>query len=315
MNRRNFISTSAGAGIATLTTQKVVSESTSGTLTKRYQGGKSPWPICLDTATIRTAGSLEKKVDIAIQAGYDAIEPWDGELAEFEKNGGNLKELGQKIRDNGLFVPSMIGLWGCIPQNEEAFQQSLQGTRNRMRMAAEIGCGHVQAIPNEVGENYDHGFVTSCYRRLLEIGIEEYDIIPSLVFVKMFPLKTLGQAVAVALDADHPDAKVIPDVYHMYISKGGFNGLKKLDGSMISIFQFNDAPGGMEIDQMQDKHRVYPGDGILPLPEILSDLKDTGFNGCVSLELYNPEYHKQDLLQVAKTGLKKTLAVIEKAKV
>ena len=58
---------------------------------------------------------------------------------------------------------------------------------------------------------------------------------------------------------------------------------------------------------MEDKHRVFPGDGILPLPQILRDLKATGFNRCVSLELYNPEYHKQDLLQVAKTGLAKTL--------
>lgn len=68
----------------------------------------------------------------------------------------------------------------------------------------------------------------------------------------------------------------------------------------------------MNIADMQDKHRVYPGDGILPLPQLLRDLKSSGFTGCVSLELYNEEYYKQDLLQ-AKTGLQKTLAVMEKA--
>ena len=99
----------------------------------------------------------------------------------------------------------------------------------------------------------------------------------------------------------------------MYISKGGFDGLKLLKGDMFAIFQFNDAPKGMSIDEMKDKDRVYPGDGILPLPQILKDLKSTGFKGCVSLELYNPEYHKQDLLEVAKTGLEKTLKTIEKA--
>ena len=60
-----------------------------------------------------------------------------------------------------------------------------------MRMASDIGCEFVQAIPNQVGENYDHGFVTACYRELLEIGINDYGIKPALVFVKMFPLKTL----------------------------------------------------------------------------------------------------------------------------
>ncbi|MDN5204245.1 sugar phosphate isomerase/epimerase family protein [Fulvivirgaceae bacterium BMA10] len=312
MNRRKFIASGVATGLSTATfgyntkEQKRPEE-------KRYQNGRSPWPICLDTATIRPAKSLAEKVDIAIKAGYDAIEPWDGELADFEKEGGNLKELGQKIRDNGLFVPSMIGLWGCIPENEEAFQESLTATRNRMRMASEIGCQHVQAIPNKVGENYDTRFVSSCYKRILEIGLEEYNLNPALVFVEMFPLKTMGQAVAVALDTNHPKAKIIPDVFHMYISEGGFEGLKLLNGEMFAIFQFNDAPKNMKLEDMKDKDRVFPGDGILPLPQILRDLKQTGFKGCVSLELYNPEYHKQDLFQVAKTGLEKTLSVIDKA--
>ncbi|WP_339713341.1 sugar phosphate isomerase/epimerase [uncultured Kriegella sp.] len=312
MNRRKFIAGTTAASFATVTfANSTIKKDLKKE--KRYQNGQSPWPICLDTATIRTAKSLEEKVDIAIAAGYDAIEPWDNELEEYEKNGGDLKELGKKIRRAGLFVPSMIGLWGCLPENEEAFQASLPATKNRMRMAADIGCTHIQAIPNKVGEDYDVKFVASCYRRLLEIGLKEYNIIPALVFVKMFPLKTMGQAVAVALDADHPMAKIIPDVYHMYISEGGFEGLKLLNGNLFAIFQFNDAPKGIQLQDMKDKHRVYPGDGMLPLAEILKDLKASGFDGCISLELYNPEYHKQDLLQVAKTGLRKTLEVITEA--
>jgi 2-keto-myo-inositol isomerase len=313
MNRRKFINNGAVAISAASIPFIGIKESTKVNQEKRYQGGKSPWPICLDTATIRPAESLDKKIEIAKIAGYDAIEPWDWELAEFEKNGGDLKALGKKIKDMGMFVPSMIGLWGCLPKTEEDFQKSLEGTRNRMRMASAIGCAHVQAIPNEVGENFDYKFVSSCYRRLLEIGIEEYNLIPALVFVKMFPLKRMGQAVAIALDADHPQAKIIPDVYHMYISEGGFEGLKLLRGEMFAIFQFNDAPKDMKREEMEDKHRVYPGDGILPLPQILKDLKQSGFTGCISVELYNPEYWKRDLLQVAKTGLAKTLEVIAKA--
>src|SRR5690625_7494245 len=81
----------------------------------------------------------------------------------------------------------------------------------------------------------------------------------------------------------------------------------------MAIFQFNDAPKGMARQDMKDKDRVYPGDGILPLPQILRDLKNTGFNRCISVELYNPEYYKNDLLEVAKTGLDKTLKVIERS--
>jgi sugar phosphate isomerase/epimerase len=318
MKRRKFIQNSALLSMTPVigacagnTEQKETPDSEPNET--RYQNGRSPWPICLDTATIRTAGDIAKKVDIAIKAGYDAIEPWDGELKEYEENGGDLKALGRLIRDKGLFVPSMIGLWGCLPADEKAFQESLEGTRDRMRMAAAIGCEFVQAIPNQVGDNYDTAFVASCYKRLLDIGEKEFNLTPALVFVEMFPLKTLGQATAIALDANHPKAKIIPDVFHMYISKGGFEGLRQLNGDLFAIFQFNDAPKGMALEDMKDKDRVYPGDGILPLTKILQDLKATGFKRCVSLELYNPTYHEQDPLEVAKTGLEKTLQVIEAA--
>lgn len=103
-----------------------------------------------------------------------------------------------------------------------------------------------------------------------------------MVFVKFFPLKTLGQATGVALDANHPKAMIIPDTFHMHISEGGFEGLKFLKGDLIAIFQFADAPASPDIATLGDKHRVYPGDGILPLPEILKSLKTTGYKGCIS---------------------------------
>lgn len=316
MDRRKFLSIGAAAGLVTGSLPAVAAtvSSTAVQAEKRYQQNQSPWPVCLDTATIRPA-SLREKVQIAAKAGYDAIEPWDGELEKFEAEGGNLKDLGKEIKDLGLFVPSVIGLWNALPPTEAEWQESLKGTRNRMRMASEIGSEHIQTIPNTVGENYDQKYVADRYREIIEIGINEYNIQPALVFVKFFPLKRMGQAAAIALDANHPQAKIIPDTYHMHISEGGFEGLKLMNGKMIAIFQFADAPAEPAISELGDKHRVYPGDGVLPLPQILKDLKASGFKGCISLELYNPEYWKQDLQKVAETGLRKTLEVIKKAAV
>ncbi|HKG06844.1 MAG TPA: sugar phosphate isomerase/epimerase [Pedobacter sp.] len=315
MNRRNFINLGAAAALVsgTSTLALATTHATAEKKDKRYQKGVSPWPICLDTATIRPA-SLKDKVKIAAKAGYDAIEPWDGELEEFEAKGGNLKDLGKEIKDLGLFVPSVIGLWNALPPTRELFDQSLKDTRNRMRMASEIGAQHIQTIPNTAGDNYNQKWVASRYRDIIEIGLKEYNIQPALVFVKYQPVKTMGQAMGIAMDANHPKAMIIPDTYHMYISEGGFESLKMINGSSIAIFQFSDAPASpSSIPELGDEHRVYPGDGILPLPQILKDLKNTGFKGCISLELYNPGYWKEDLQKVAETGLKKTLEVIKKA--
>lgn len=182
-----------------------------------------------------------------------------------------------------------------------------------MRMGADIGAEHIQTIANTAGENYNQKWVAARYRDVLEIGINEYKILPALVFVKYQPIKTMGQAMGLIMDANHPSAMMIPDTYHMYISEGGFEALKLINGRSIAIFQFSDAPASPAVSELGDSHRVYPGDGILPLPQILRDLKASGFRKCISLELYNPEYWKQDLQKVAETGLAKTLEVIKKA--
>jgi sugar phosphate isomerase/epimerase len=134
------------------------------------------------------------------------------------------------------------------------------------------------------------------------------------VFVQFLPgCARMGQAAAIALDADHPRAKIIPDVFHMHITHSGFKGIRHLRGDFFAIFQFNDAPAAPAIDQLKDEHRVFPGDGILPLADILRDLLAIGYAGCVSLELYNPEYWKRDLEGVAREGREKTLKVITQA--
>ena len=314
MKRRNFIGLSSTIGLMAgiLPTAAIAETKQLEQNGKRYQNGASPWPICLDTATIRPA-SLKEKVSIAAEAGYDGIEPWDSELEEFEKNGGNLKVLGAEIKKLGLKVPSVIGLWNAIPGTMSEFELSLKETRRRMRMAHDIGAEHIQTIPNTLPENYNQKWVADRYRDIIEIGMKEFNIKPALVFVKYFTIKTLGQAFGIAMDANHPNAMVIPDVYHMYISDGGFEGLKMLKGDAIAIFQFNDAPNMPAFKDLRDEHRVYPGDGILPLASIFKDLKATGYKGFISLEMYNPNYYKEDLLKVAKTGLRKTLEVLKKA--
>lgn len=316
-DRRQFLKNAAAAGLGaslpgTGSSKATASTSSQPAVHNRFQDGRSPWPICLDTATIRPA-SLEEKIQIADEAGYDAIEPWDRELAEYEEDGGDLEALGRDIRDRGLFVPSVIGLWQAIPPTRAAWEKSLAANRERLRMVSAIGAEHVQVVPQPARESYDLGWCTNRYRDLIEVGIQEYDVKPALVFVEFLPIRQLSDAAAIALRTNHPEAKIIPDVFHMHIGGSGFHGLRHVTGDFISIFQFNDAPAEPPREELEDEDRVFPGDGILPLPQILRDLAVTGYEGCVSLELYNPDYYERDLLGVAEEGLEKTLSVIEKA--
>ncbi|HQB04145.1 MAG TPA: twin-arginine translocation signal domain-containing protein, partial [Candidatus Hydrogenedentes bacterium] len=98
LNRRDFFRAAAVTGGAVLGAGVLTSPSpVEARAEKRYQEGVSPWPLVLNTSTIRPA-SLEEKIRVTAEAGWDGIEPWINELNAYEEGGGDLKELGAQIR-------------------------------------------------------------------------------------------------------------------------------------------------------------------------------------------------------------------------
>ena len=56
-----------------------------------------------------------------------------------------------------------------------------------------------------------------------------------------------------------------------------------------------------------------PGDGVAPMKIILRTLRDIGFRGWLSLELFNRDYWRKPAEEVAKTGLAKIKAAVRAA--
>lgn len=272
--------------------------------------------FCLNTSTIRGQKlSVEQEVEIAAKAGYSGIEPWVPKLAQFEKAGGSLRDLGKRIADRGLRVESAIGFANWIVDDPKRRAKALDDAKRDMQIVRTIGGRRIAAPP--AGATRQSGLdlfqAAARYADLLKVGAE-LGVTPQLElwgFSKT--LSRLGELLLVAAETGRRDACVLPDVYHIYKGGSDFAGLKLLHGQAIHAFHMNDYPDDPPRATIRDAHRVYPGDGVAPLRQIIRDLHAGGFRGAFSLELFNPEYWKQDPLQVAKTGLEKMQAAVRTA--
>jgi len=275
-----------------------------------------PFLYCLNTATIRGKRlPLAEEVEVAAQAGYGGIEPWIGNIAQYADGGGSLKDLGKRIADLGLRVVSGIGFPRWIVDDEDQRAQGLEDMKRDMDLIARIGGRHIAAPP--AGAHATPGMdllaVAERYRAVLELG-RQMGVVPQLeIWGSSKTLSRPGEAVLVAVESGHPDACLLFDAYHVYKSGSSFTGLKLLNGAAMHNFHINDYPADPPRETIGDGDRVYPGDGVAPLPSILRDLYATGFRGALSLELFNRSYWEQDALTIARTGLEKTRAVVQKA--
>lgn len=320
VDRRQFLSGSlslaAAAGLAGQAAQAATTSARSPMATGTGTGRTADFRCCLNTSTIRGQQlGIVEEIRIAAEAGYDGIEPWIGGLTQFVEGGGKLSELKQRIADAGLTVDSAIGFAQWIVDDPEQRRKGLEQARRDMDMVREIGGQRLAAPPAGAtqGPKLDLFQVAERYRALLELG-EQTGVVPQLeVWGFSTNLSRLGESVFVCTEADHPQACLLPDVYHIFKGGSGFGGLQLLSDQAVHVFHVNDYPAMPARQDMNDSHRVYPGDGVAPLTDILRAIGGGGRQVTLSLELFNKEYWAQDPLQVARTGLERIRACVAAA--
>ncbi|MEX1239893.1 MAG: sugar phosphate isomerase/epimerase family protein [Cyclobacteriaceae bacterium] len=296
MNRRNALQTLAVTSGVTL-------------LTPATAGGKkqdkSKLKFSLNTSTVSgQKPGIEKYIDIAARAGYECIEPWINDLRAYMSNGGSLRTLKKLLDDSKVKPINAIGFAPWMTDDEDQRKAGFTQMREEMEIMAELGCTRIAAPAAGVRTAPDLFKVGERYRELLDLG-RQTGVRPQLEIWGASVFFHIGQAMMAVAVANDPDARILPDVYHLFRGNSGFESLKMLDGNMIEVFHMNDYPDTIPREQMEDKDRIYPGDGVAPLKQIIAALKKMGGEKILSLELFNREYWKQDPLQVAKTGLEK----------
>jgi sugar phosphate isomerase/epimerase len=283
---------------------------------KTARPANEPFGYCLNLSTIRGQKlTLAEEVEVAAKAGYHAIEPWMNKLEEHVKSGGSLRDLGKRIADLGLTVESAIGFAEWIVDDDARRARGLEQAKRDMDALRQIGGKRIAAPPAGATDQADLNLFGAAerYGALVELG-EKMEVIPQVeVWGFSKCLSRLGETTFVAIESGRSKACILPDVYHIYKGGSDFAGLGLLSGSAVHVFHVNDYPAEPKRDTIRDADRVYPGDGIAPLSTIFRDIYNAGFRGYLSLELFNPEYWKQDALQVARTGLQKSREAVQRA--
>jgi sugar phosphate isomerase/epimerase len=280
-------------------------------------GKETDFVYCLNTSTISGQKlKLPQQINVTAKAGYTAIEPWIRDIEAHIKEGGTLSDIRKQLADLGLSVEDTIGFAPWIVDDDAARKKGLEQAKRDMDLSAQIGAKRIAApaAGAQQVEGMDLQKIAERYRVLCDIG-DQIGIVP-MVEVWGFS-KTLGklsEAVFVATESGHPKACVLADVYHLYKGGSDLSMLKLLSRQCIQMIHFNDYPAQPNRAEIKDEHRVFPGEGIGPVTQVLKDLRAMGPPPCVlSLELFNRQYWKLDALVCAKTGLEKAQQAVRKS--
>lgn len=246
---------------------------------------------CINGATTLPY-SLEDDIRSAGRAGFEQVEIWSAKLDAYLQN-HTVEDLKKLLREAGVTVaaicPYSLVMFGDVKPALDAVTRAAQ-------TASKIGCPVLLVCPDAPPQDMprEEAFKKAGReaRRYAEAAAM-YGVKIAIEPLGMHPfVPGPKEALRIIREANHPALGLMIDTFHYYKSGISLEDIRSIPTSRILIIHVNgceDKPPA----ELNDGHRLYPGEGIIPITEIFRILKQKGYKGPLSVEVFRQEYWKR----------------------
>ncbi len=268
--------------------------------------------IALNGATTMHADLLTD-IKAASAAGYDLLEIWSAKLYKFLES-STPAELKSAFADHNLQPYSINSIEHITFRNAEDYAKIKAECETLLRVASEIGCPYIVVVPGKLPDYATKDEIVSESVRVLNelADIVEPDGV-GLAFEFLgqtdCSVQTLDLCNEIVESVSRPSVGNVIDTFHFYAGNSTFEAIDAMKPAKLFIFHINDAEN-LPKEELTDAHRLYPGEGILPLHEIKEHFDKIGYDRMVSIEIFRPEYWEQDPFEVARKAKEATEKVL-----
>lgn len=264
-------------------------------------------------ATVSISGEFSEKLVAIAAAGFDGIEIFENDFLAFD---GSPREVAKMAADVGLEITlyqpfrDFEGL--PEPQRQRAFDRA----ERKFDVMAELGtdlmlvCSSVSPVSlggidraaddfRELGER--------AAKRNIRVGYE------ALAWGRH--VSDHRDAWEIVRRADHPNIGLIVDSFHTLARKIDPNTIRSIPKDKIFFVQLADAPAiDMDLLYWSRHYRNMPGEGDLQVAEFMRAVTATGYDGYISLEIFNDQFRGGSPLAIADDGHRSLIWLMDKVR-
>jgi sugar phosphate isomerase/epimerase len=256
----------------------------------------------LDTKVGRLEG-----IRTAKQIGFDTYDVFEDPLDLTDAERAEIKSTCDEV---GLPVRSVVCVgFGVVDFNPSVRRFTLDRIKAYVDQGAYLGARNVLLV---VGEYYWDGevFPREAIWALAKEAVKEageyaqakgLEIVLELEPFNEALLKDVDELVRFVKEVDCSAVRANADISHLHLSNCSFEDVKKLTG-LIGHIHLSDCDGKVHGD-------LPAGMGVTPIREYLAAIRDTGYDGTVSIELeYSPDPDK--IVEWAQRAYEGTAAIM-----
>jgi len=156
-------------------------------------------------------------------------------------------------------------------------------------------------LPKNLPKNEALAATAERLGRIATVSAED-SIRVAFEFIAGSSVSTLREAVQVIEASGASNTGLIIDTFHYYVGQSTLDALKDFPLERLWVVHFNDVENGKP-ETLTDRNRVLPGKGVINLTEVAEWLKDQGWDGWLSVELFREDYWQRSPFEVAKEAM------------
>jgi sugar phosphate isomerase/epimerase len=254
--------------------------------------------LCIHQTTSSAAG-YRKSLEGYSRAGIQNVEIIASHVDAFVRTDG-LPAAKRLLSDLGLTPVchgGMRGLWEPGPARAKA----LEDLKHHAGVAAELGIDRMVGPSGATGKFSadDYKLAVANMREAGEIA-RQFQLTLMVEFNRSSTfISTLPTSLRLVREAAHPNVKGMLDFYHFWSGLSKFEDLEMIRPGEICHVHFQDVPD-MPRELLDNSTREIPGLGVTPIARILQALREKGYSGAFSVELFYPKYQAGDPYDVAR---------------
>lgn len=261
-------------------------------------------------ATVSISGDLSEKLAAIAAAGFDGVEIFEADLLTTDATPA---EVGRMVRDAGLvlnlFQPFRDFEGMPEPQRSRAFDRA----ERKFDLMGELGADLILVCSNTSAVSL--GGIDRAANDLRELGERAGARGIRIGFEALAWSRHVSDhrdAWEIVRRADHPSVGLILDSFHT-LSRGiDPDSIRAIPADKLFLVQLADAPAfKMDLLQWSRHYRNMPGEGDLPVKAFLAAVAATGYDGWLSLEIFNDQFRGGSPRSISVDGHRSLVALMD----
>ncbi|WP_030662665.1 bifunctional sugar phosphate isomerase/epimerase/4-hydroxyphenylpyruvate dioxygenase family protein [Streptomyces cellulosae] len=265
-------------------------------------------------ATVSLSGSLTEKLTAASRAGFDGVEIFENDLLASPLTP---EEIRARCADLGLTVDLYQPMRDIEAVPPDEFTRNLRRARHKFELMGRLGADTVLVCSSVSPLAVDDDALAA--EQLSELAglAEEFGIrIAYEALAWGRHVSTYDHAWHIVDTAGHPALGTCLDSFHILSRVSGpkdLEGIEAIPGEKIFFLQLADAPLlAMDVLQWSRHYRCFPGQGGFDVAGLLGHVLRTGYDGPLSLEIFNDVFRQAEAGPTA-VDARRSLLVLQEA--